>query len=122
MKEILHIVPDDKFIDGFRFIDDFLIGYHSIFLVKVQAQDQNFRYLKYENKIIWKRKELQTSTFDFNNYDAICFHTINPFVVFLLNKIPAKLKIFWFYWSSKNFFLKISTGFIKKELVLLKPR
>lgn len=101
MKRVLHIVPDDKFIDYFKKIDECTNSVESYYLVKKQDLKSNYQYLNldYQNRIIWKRNDLKFVDIYFNKFDAIFFHTIDPFVYYLLNKIDTKIKIFWFYWG-----------------------
>lgn len=95
---VLHIVKDDKFIDGplSHFEDD---GRFENFVVMiVDSPDYKCKFIKNQEKIKFLyNKRLVKEELQKDDYDAIFFYSLTDYRIF--NYIPQKKIVIWWAWG-----------------------
>lgn len=95
---ILHIVNDDKFIDDQI---DFLSKNNTPSLTNlfITFTKNNFKYIKTLDKVKKIQEEEFLLLFKNKEIKAVFLHSLYVIPLYLLEKIPQKIKVFWFAWG-----------------------
>lgn len=99
MKCILHIVPDDKFIDDvvrLHKLGDFAYRHVYVHLSDVNIVD--YKYIKSESVKNISVEDLFVLLRS-NTYDAVLIHGLYSLPIKYIPEIPIQIKVFWISWG-----------------------
>lgn len=101
-KEVVNIMPDDKFIDDYiRISEKHAVGTSSFLILKTDG----YKYIKTENNNMFFIKcDLNFNLsnqliFELNQSKLIILHSFNSSYLNFLNKISSAIKIIWIFWG-----------------------
>ena len=97
MLKILHVVPDEQFID------DAIRIFNLVNVVnEYVSYDSNGQYVlikKYASNVIYVKKEHLLEKISNGNFDIVAFHTIPRDLYEIVVSIPSIIKVLWFSWG-----------------------
>lgn len=97
-KKLLHIVPDDKFIDcAINLFDSTSVENRYICLVN--DIPYSFKYIKNTNKVECLNIETIDTLWNDSSVDMFCFHTLDYSKYQYVLSIPKTKKILWLSWG-----------------------
>lgn len=100
MKKLLHIVPDDKFIDcAIDLFDSANANVENRYVCLVDSDDYSFKYIKNTSKVERVKTDSVESLWNDSNVDLFCFHTLDYSKYQYVLSIPATKKILWLSWG-----------------------
>ena len=113
---ICSIVPDEKFIDGAIEGLDLYSNKWDIQWIVCQDVNKELKLIKRHTDriyIITENKVLDYITE--NNFDAVFIHSLGIISPFIIQKIPDKMKVFWFGWGYDIYNFPDYKPFLKKK-------
>lgn len=102
MKNILHIVPDDKFIDVAIMLMDTVTNVSNMYVCPVDeehVEQQGFRFITLKERVSLFSISKLNQLLDEVPVDIVAFHTL-PFCFYeYVLRIPKSIKIWWLIWG-----------------------
>lgn len=97
-KKLLHIVPDDKFIDcAIELFDSTSVENRYVYLI--DNIPYSFRYIKNITKVECVKTDEADSLWHDESIDMFCFHTLDYFKYQYVLSIPKTKKVLWLSWG-----------------------
>ncbi len=97
-KRILHIAPDEKFINSAVWQFENLNPQNNLFIILLEKNQKEYTYVKPNKQVISliKNKDgFKRILRIYNDYDLICFHNLDVFACRLIMSFSLKKKILW---------------------------
>lgn len=98
MKKLLHIVPDDKFIDCAIDLFD-SANVENRYVCLVDTEDYPFKYIKNTSKVERVKTGSVENLWNDPSVDLFCFHTLDYAKYQYVLSIPETKKILWLSWG-----------------------
>lgn len=128
-KRILHLMPDEKFIDYFIDQSEDIAPGESEYWILVRSESDTLKYVKSTGvkKIRWPSNFSSTIEREVKKFNKLILHSFYaPEILWLIKRINKDVKIYWIFWGSDGYsftpnfqrWLMPKTRMIKRKLLL----